>query len=622
MSDTLQTQLPDNVLDFMSDVAAIRFAEGFVKMYGLKDEDVTNVMSLAEEVTYGDLSVGALPDELIQRFQIDPTKAKQAALKIAEARLLPIKEVIPGVAQQIRAWGGEVAQDVSTESAGLSPFVFVQTSLQDVLKEMPDYLQGRLAHILELYVSKHSDADLILDMLTRSDKVGGADFEKEDAEALLKYVDEKMVGQKIKGEEGGSREVEKSRMQEVEIQEKKKNEPLPVIAEIPKPRPEPARVADVVAAPKPVERVVLPAVEMPKPQVVQRPVVFIAPLEPVAVEKTIVPLGMSKESQTEDAHEIEQVKTKKQTAMETPVAAPGSIEEMVGQICALEPMQLPDGTLASRCKQIVESRFREVRNAADTQKQIERPVETGGLGITGRKLADMMQAIENGMDTFVRHASDKVAQERASYLEKKQLEQTQKQTLSGVEEKMMTKRYVELTGKLPTEHVSPAAPDASRASAAVSKDAAMTTREQNINTEKVRGVIEAAKQNKDLSLVFSQRPHVQDVTFVKKLSGPIDELHGLSLVDFRRMAKNIDQSAERIIDLVHLVEDQGYEKRVEAIRAWQSSPLYLTYLDIARKAMQEGKPLEEMRMLLSKTAETLTKEELAVILKLNNELRF
>jgi hypothetical protein len=38
--------------------------------------------------------------------------------------------------------------------------------------------------------------------------------------------------------------------------------------------------------------------------------------------------------------------------------------------------------------------------------------------------------------------------------------------------------------------------------------------------------------------------------------------------------------------------------------------------------MQEGKPLEEMRMLLSKTAETLTKEELAVILKLNNELRF
>jgi hypothetical protein len=629
MSDTLQTQLPDNVLDFMSDVAAIRFAEKFVKMYGLKDEDVTSVMSLAEEVAYGDLSVSNLPDELIQRFQIDPSKAKQAALEIAEARLLPIKEVVPGVAQQIRAWGGEVAQDVSTESAGLSPFVFVQTSLQDVLKEMPDYLQGRLAHILELYVSKHSDADLILDMLTRSEKVGGADFDKEDAEALLKYVDEKMIGQRIVEDDSRSQEVEKPRSEEEEKggeQEKKKNEPV-------------------------IEPVVLAVPEIPKPQVVQKPIASVIPPVSVVVPKEtvavrdplILPLvkgevtqqvrsveslgreqsnGVTKESRAEDAHEIEMVKTKKQTAMETPVAAPGSIEEMVGQICALEPMQLSDGTLVTRCKQIVESRFREVRNAADTQKQIERPVETGGLGISGRKLADMMQAIENGMDVFIKHASEKVAQDRASYLEKKQLEQTQKQTLSGVEEKMMTKRYVELTGKMPTEHVSPAAPDASRASAAVSKDAAMTTREQNINTEKVRGVIEAAKQNKDLSPVSSQRPHVQDVTFVKKLSGPIDELHGLSLVDFRRMAKNIDQSAERIIDLVHLVEDQGYEKRVEAIRAWQSSPLYLTYLDIARKAMQEGKPLEEMRTLLSKTAETLTKEELAVILKLNNELRF
>lgn len=629
MSDTLQTQLPDNVLDFMSDVAAIRFAEKFVKMYGLKDEDVTSVMSLAEEVAYGDLSVSNLPDELIQRFQIDPSKAKQAALEIAEARLLPIKEVVPGVAQQIRAWGGEVAQDVSTESAGLSPFVFVQTSLQDVLKEMPDYLQGRLAHILELYVSKHSDADLILDMLTRSEKVGGADFDKEDAEALLKYVDEKMIGQRIVEDDSRSQEVEKPRSEEEEKggeQEKKKNEPV-------------------------IEPVVLAVPEIPKPQVVQKPIASVIPPVSVVVPKEtvavrdplILPLvkgevtqqvrsveslgreqsnGVTKESRAEDAREIELVRAKNQVAMETPVAAPGSIEEMVGQICALEPMQLSDGTLVTRCKQIVESRFREVRNAADTQKQIERPVETGGLGISGRKLADMMQAIENGMDVFIKHASEKVAQDRASYLEKKQLEQTQKQTLSGVEEKMMTKRYVELTGKLPTEHVSPAAPDASRASAAVSKDAAMTTREQNINTEKVRGVIEAAKQNKDLSPVSSQRPHVQDVTFVKKLSGPIDELHGLSLVDFRRMAKNIDQSAERIIDLVHLVEDQGYEKRVEAIRAWQSSPLYLTYLDIARKAMQEGKPLEEMRTLLSKTAETLTKEELAVILKLNNELRF
>jgi hypothetical protein len=88
------------------------------------------------------------------------------------------------------------------------------------------------------------------------------------------------------------------------------------------------------------------------------------------------------------------------------------------------------------------------------------------------------------------------------------------------------------------------------------------------------------------------------------------------------MAKTPELAIEKMVSLVHLVEDQGYDKRVEAVRAWQSSPLYQQYLTIARNAMQEGKPLEEMRSALAKSGETLTKDELTAILKLNGELRF
>ncbi len=243
----------------------------------------------------------------------------------------------------------------------------------------------------------------------------------------------------------------------------------------------------------------------------------------------------------------------------------------------------------------------------------------------------MMQAIENAFDVFMKHAAEKVAQDKVSYLEKQRAEETEKQTLSEKEEKMMTKRYVELTGKMPDAHVTPVAPGTARVSAAVSQDAALASKEQQIDTQKVRSVIEATRQKQDplqLPLVKGEgsgqgaRPFVQDVTFAKRLSGPIDELHAMSLVDFRRMAKNAEQAAEKISDLAHLVEEQGYEKRVEAIRAWQSSSLYQLYLSITRAAMQEGKPLEEARSDLAKTSETLTKEELAAILKLNNELRF
>lgn len=613
MSDSLPTQLPDNVLDFLSDVEAVRFAEKFVKTYGLKQEDVPDIMSLAEDLVYRDVRFESLPEEMVARFGIDSAKSKQAALEMAEARLLPVKEVVPGIAQQIRAWGGEVALGTLAEDAVISPAVFVQTSLQDILKEMPAEFQARLAHILELYVSKHSSVELVTEMLMKSEKVGGLEFEQEDVDRLLKYVDEKMQWKRI-GEPAvlqapiAVKKPVVTATPPVQEQEKKKN----LVTEAPKP----VAKIELAEMPKKVEAPIIIVENKPEP--VQKPIIPV--VVPIAVP--VVPSVKPDHLMEADVHEIEQVKTAKQSAMETPIAAPNSIEEMVGQICSLEPMQLPDGTLSDRCRQIVDSRLREVRTAADTQKQLERSVETGGLGVTGRKLADMMQAIEQAFDVFMKHASEKAAQDKTVYLEKQKTAEVEKQTLSEKEEKMMTKRYVELTGKMPDAHVTPVGPASARVSAAVAQDAMLATKEQNIDTQKVRGVIEATKKQTESvpAPVFKQS--VQDVKFVKRLSGPIDELGALSLIDFRRMAKNAEQSAERILDLVHLVEDQGYDKRVEAIRAWQSSPLYQSYLVIARTAMQEGKPLEDMRAEIAKTKETLTEQELAIVLKLNSELRF
>ena len=234
-----------------------------------------------------------------------------------------------------------------------------------------------------------------------------------------------------------------------------------------------------------------------------------------------------------------------------------------------------------------------------------------------------MQALEQAYDASLKFASEKIEQDKSAYLEKQSAQQSNKELLAGKEEALMTKRYVEMTGKIPDAHVSPVAPTMARVSGSVSKDAALEQRTQQIDTQKVRTAIEAVKKDTTpASPVSTARPSVQDVKFVKRLSGPIDELGALSLIDFRRMAKSPELATEKVSSLVQLVEDQGYEKRVEAIRAWQSSPLYQQYLSITRRAMQEGKPLELVRSELAKTGDTLTKEELVAVLKLNGELRF
>jgi len=326
----------------------------------------------------------------------------------------------------------------------------------------------------------------------------------------------------------------------------------------------------------------------------------------------------------ENQEEIEKITTEKSRVMGTPVSSKGSIEEMIGHICKQEALKITDPMLLDRCKQIIDSRLRDVRSAQDTQKSLERAVADGGLGVQGRQLADIMQVIEEGYESFMQKAREKIVAERAQFVEKNQAKFTQKDSRAEQEEKLLTKKYIEMTGKMPDAHVSPAESSSARVSAGKSVQQSLEDRSKNIDTQKVRAVIEATKMGQSVAPkpVSTTRPVMKDIVPQKRLMGPVDELRQLSLVDFRRMGKTVDQASDYILRTVQLLEDQGYDKRVEAIRAWQSSPFYRMYLSLVSLAMQEGTSLEDVRAKQEDSIETLSKEELAAVMQLNKQLRF
>jgi hypothetical protein len=547
------TNLPDEILDFLSETDAVKFARTFVKTYSLSDDQVPGVMNLAEDVVYSGVPVAQLPNEIVKRFSLDQTKAKQAAFELAEARLLPIESFVGDVRGPMKTWGGDLAALPESKDLSIKPEVFVHNLVMTLPGKIPLVLQHRLEHFLTLYVTSHSDRTQVLEMLMRDEKVGGMEFEKEDAERLLAFVDEKKKGKRI----------EKDRES---VGKEKKETP-------------------VAAGPVPV-------------QDVKNPVTIIPPVR----------------DEEKDKQEIEKIKAEKRAVFEKP-SGPVSVELLILQVCTSSPLQFNDPKLLDRCKQIVESRLREVRSASDTQRQFERPFETGGLGVSGRKLADMMQVIEQAFDRWQKYSVEKVVQEKEKYKERQSSIATEQQSMGEKEERVMTKRYVELTGKMPSGHILPVAPSVARVSAAMSASETLKMREQKIDPEKVKQVVEAAKVTGGREGSQNGRPVVMDVKFARRLSGPIDELRSMTLVDFRRLSKDARTSAERIKDQVGLVEEEGFERRVEAVRAWQSSPLHQMYLAIARRALQEGKPLEAVRQEQEKIAGSgITKEELAVLL--------
>ena len=116
---------------------------------------------------------------------------------------------------------------------------------------------------------------------------------------------------------------------------------------------------------------------------------------------------------------------------------------------------------------------------------------------------------------------------------------------------------------------------------------------------------------------------MQEIAFIKRLVGPVEELKTMSLTDFRRLSKDSRQAATKVKDKVGLLEGEGYDKKIEGIKAWRSSPLMKLYMDVTREAVLKGVPIQDL--LATRRAakeETLTDEELSVIMAVNGELRF
>lgn len=329
------------------------------------------------------------------------------------------------------------------------------------------------------------------------------------------------------------------------------------------------------------------------------------------------PAGKTQEIEAEQIDkELDELKEKHREVLEArdPLDIPG----MVKEICENPAFQFQDASLQERCAKLIESRIRDVRTPEQTRAQLEKAVEKGGLGVTGRRLADMLALIEGRVSAFQGNLSQQEQQKRID----QRAGLPDKTQLAKNEETLLTKRYVELTGKVPPAHIAPAAPSVSRTSVAISAHHEQIAREGKIDAAKVKEAVEGAKQTAVPPRPKST-PSMQEVTFEKRLSGPIDELRSLTLTDFRRLSKDPLQAATKVKDKVDLMEEQGYDKLVEAVQAWRGSTLNQMYVSLTREAVLTGTSVSE---LLSRKRiageETLSDEELKAIMKLNAELRF
>lgn len=116
---------------------------------------------------------------------------------------------------------------------------------------------------------------------------------------------------------------------------------------------------------------------------------------------------------------------------------------------------------------------------------------------------------------------------------------------------------------------------------------------------------------------------MEDVKYVPKLMGPIDELREMNLINFRRLSQDPVEAVNKIEEKIRFLEEDRYSKRIEGIKAWRESPVNTLYLEIGQEGIIVARGIENAIKAREKSKKDyLTLPEFNAIMDLNKRIRY
>lgn len=335
----------------------------------------------------------------------------------------------------------------------------------------------------------------------------------------------------------------------------------------------------------------------------------------------------------DDEEEIRQL-TKKIVAPLNSAPAPGAIDDKLKEILSRTKINFGSADLADRFSQILITYLRGIRNKLDIKAALMKPFLNGGLSFD----EDSAEKVMLLADKVLKSNSISQLLEPATEIK---LPDTEKLDFSPKREISRDAAYdfsklVDRADKIKNDlkkldtvrELAPLTPAVIPAAVAAKK--AHRAKETNPSPPKN---IQAEAALVNLPLIKrrfkaenssqAQKIKIEDVKYVPRVMGPLDELKYLDLINFRRLDNDPFNGTAKIKSKINLLAEENYGKKLEGIKLWRLSPVNKLYLEIGHLSISENKPVDvimEERQLNNQ--ECLTAEEFKAIMDLNKSLRF
>lgn len=591
LTDALQkklSELPAPVQDYLYSEKAGELNEEIISRNGIGEDQEASLFAFLRELFLGEVPLGTLQAETQKRFGLDADKARKLAADIAGYRLLPLDKWLGDVSGTLRALGADpsayptfrVAIEHRTSEEAAEEVV---QSIAAVSAE--PRVQDRLQNVVESFLAGVRTEEQTKEVLMRPSKIGGLEMPKEEAERVLSELREEVRSVVI--DEGLAESAEETPPSE--------------------PGPSSARPKD----------------------------------DFVTITK-------------EDEKEIEKIKREVLPAkgVEAADRTADKIQASVEAIYAASGLKTDDEAMAKRIKTVIGNRLRDVRDQMETLETMAQPKELGGLGLGQEAARKLLNAIQDSLKRVHEAHAAQMQAEKAQWVEKEQgVKQAVAADATASQQTDLEKLYqsiVSKTGKAPAAPAAPAAMPAPPAPAAIPPNLPVTDANPVppelraptvVPLPKPEPAIATMQAPKPMSIVRPMpgapapapavgpageriKPRVEDIKGAPRLTGPVEELRAITIVDFRRLSKDPKEACLKIKDKIDLLADQSYTRRSQGIAAWTASEVVRTYLEQMREGLN-GLPLKDaIAARQAGKKPYITPEEFQAVAELSRQLRY
>jgi len=366
------------------------------------------------------------------------------------------------------------------------------------------------------------------------------------------------------------------------------------------------------------------------------PAEYVAPVSPPTSELKVK--GASFFFSPDDEEEIKKL-TKKIVTAEDSSMAPAAVDDKLKEIISRTQINFGSADLADRFSQILRTYLRGIRNKFEAKATLMKPFLNGGLSFDDDSAEKVMSSVDKILNSKPGEPIKPLPKIRMPELEQSGF--TSRREISrdaAYDFSKLAKRDDKIKNdlkKLDTKHeLAPLTPAVISVPIAQKNAPKIKEKSPVLPRAEIKPIQPAPKS--DLSemplikrrfeaenLNQNQKVKIEDVKYVPRVMGPLDEIRHMDLINFRRLDKNPLKSADKIKSKINLLEEENYGKKLEGVKLWRLSPINKLYLEIGRLSIGENKPvdviIEERKMA---GADYLTVDEFKVIMDLNKSLRF